>query len=70
MSGSVRENTGIILGSITKTDIPIFITNAELQGILKTQKEPLILDAREDIEYMIGNVPGSRHIRFADLKSS
>lgn len=70
VSGSVRENTGIILGSITKTDIPIFITNTELQGILKTQKEPLILDAREDIEYMIGNVPGSRHIRFADLKSS
>ncbi len=45
------------------------ISNQELSDIIRTKSgDTLILDTREDLEYEIGHIPGSIHIRFADLK--
>jgi rhodanese-related sulfurtransferase len=43
------------------------VSNMEFKQILESGTQFVILDAREDEEYSIGNVPGSRHIRLADL---
>ncbi len=45
------------------------VTNQELEHIIKTKNSQYtILDAREDIEYEIWNIPWSIHYRLADLK--
>lgn len=45
------------------------VTNEELQKIMKeSNQKPFILDAREDLEFEIGHIPESTHIRFADLR--
>jgi rhodanese-related sulfurtransferase len=46
------------------------VTNEEFKQIIKNGKEKItLLDARENIEYENGYLPGSTHIRFADLKA-
>lgn len=46
------------------------VSNRELKEIIESWKSDyMILDAREDIEYTIGGIPWSTHIRFADLKN-
>ncbi len=45
----------------------ISIKNEDFEKLLKTNTGLFILDAREDEEYEIGRMPGSTHIRFADL---
>jgi len=48
----------------------IFITNSELSQILNKQdKNYIILDARENLEYENGYMTDSLHIRFADLQA-
>jgi len=46
-------------------DTLLFISNDEFAAL--DTGTVLLLDAREDEEYEIGNYPGSTHIRFADL---
>lgn len=48
---------------------PLLISNKDFNKIIKASDKPFILDARENLEYDIGKIPGSTHIRFADLKS-
>ncbi len=47
------------------------ITNKALQKILETQSKDayIVLDAREDAEYKNGTLPGSVHIRPADIRA-
>lgn len=46
------------------------LKNSELASWLERKIPPgLLLDVREDYEYRQGAIPGSRHIRFADLKA-
>jgi len=48
----------------------LIATNEEFSQILKNGKDKItILDARENIEYENGFLPGSIHIRFADIKA-
>ncbi len=42
-------------------------TNQELDALMQSGTL-FLLDARENLEYDIGNIPTSTHIRFADLK--
>ena len=60
-TGSVRvESTGSAL----------LISNASLEKLLAwSHTDDIILDAREDLEYSIGHIPESLHIRFADLSA-
>lgn len=44
-------------------------TNQQFQALLEQKADILILDARENIEYINGYLEGSTHIRFADLKA-
>lgn len=49
--------------------INLKITNNELKKIIEwNNKDYIILDAREDVEYENGHIPNSTHIRFADIK--
>lgn len=45
----------------------ISIKNEDFGKLLENESGIFILDAREDEEYGIGRMPGSTHIRFADL---
>ena len=45
---------------------PLVIDNDEFASLLESG-DPYVLDAREDEEYENGNLPGSHHLRFADL---
>lgn len=48
----------------------IVVTNEEFNQIIKNNiTNIIILDARENIEYENGFLPGSTHIRFADIKA-
>lgn len=50
-------------------DLDLKITNQDFEALIKGPQDTyLILDARENIEYENGHLPGSTHIRFADLK--
>jgi rhodanese-related sulfurtransferase len=54
----------------TNKNIDLKIANSELSEIINNKnKDYIILDARENLEYNIWNIPNSTHIRFADLKS-
>lgn len=45
-------------------------TNADFLAALSSDRQDyVVLDAREDVEYEIGHLPGSLHIRAADLKA-
>ncbi len=47
---------------------PAAVSNTEFEAIINgDQSEFLILDAREDIEFELGHIPESLHIRSADL---
>lgn len=48
---------------------PLLISNKDFNKIIQAPDKPFILDARENLEYDIGRIPGSTHIRFVDLKS-
>jgi len=48
---------------------PPYVTNSNFQIVLAKTSNLFILDAREDEEYSIGRFPGSKHIRFADIKA-
>ncbi len=48
-------------------DSEITVNNEDFEKLLKSDPNIFILDAREDEEYEIGHMPGSTHIRFADL---
>ncbi|MBP9758381.1 rhodanese-like domain-containing protein [Candidatus Dojkabacteria bacterium] len=61
--GNVAEQTNNV------TYIAKAISNEELKQLVKINTNHIILDAREDEEYDIGNYPGSIHIRLADLYS-
>ena len=46
------------------------INNFDFKEIIENdEKNYIILDARENLEYENGNLPGSLHIRFADLRA-
>ena len=48
----------------------IVITNQVFKEALNSSRNDyIVLDARENLEYDNGNLPGSIHIRFADLKA-
>lgn len=49
-------------------DKPLLISNKDFNKIIKASNKPFILDARENLEYAIGKIPGSTHIRFVDLR--
>lgn len=69
LSGKVIEDT-ISKKTLDYTSLKLDISNKEVEEILETQKENiLILDAREDLEYLIWNIPWSTHVRFADIKN-
>ncbi len=70
------ENTDIPLFAGNETDfyklnkdLDEKISNAEFRTILGSSaaSDYIILDARENIEYELGHIPGSIHMRFADL---
>lgn len=50
---------------------PLAISNEQFDGILKQRSQSsgayIVLDAREESEVAIGMMPGSTHIRRADL---
>jgi rhodanese-related sulfurtransferase/uncharacterized integral membrane protein len=49
---------------------PEIMTNEAFKTYLDAKRtDMVILDAREDPEYDIGNIPGSLHIRYADLRA-
>jgi rhodanese-related sulfurtransferase len=49
-------------------DLPLLVTNAEFSAALGSKHPPFVLDAREDEEYVYGNLPGAQHhIRMADV---
>lgn len=51
-------------------DIPIVISNNDLKDKINNNKDNyIILDARENLEYEIWNIPWSIHIRYADLQA-
>lgn len=51
-------------------DRNILISNQEFKNVTESGKNGyFILDARENIEFENGNFPGSKHVRFADLKA-
>ena len=47
------------------------ISNKDFSAIYNAMESDkiIILDARENLEYDIGHIPGSTHIRFADLQN-
>lgn len=47
----------------------LLIGNAEFKKALDGGGDYIVLDAREEIEFENGSLPGSTHIRFADLKA-
>lgn len=49
------------------TKVSSFATNQEFQAVLAKGTNVFVLDARENEEYEIGNMPGSTHIRSADI---
>ncbi len=52
------------------SELPLPLTDAEFESLLINGLEnTIVLDAREDIEYELGHLPESVHIRFADLKA-
>lgn len=53
--------------SSSQSLLPIEISNMEAKKLL-SDSWVLFLDTREDLEYQIGNIPGSTHLRFADIK--
>lgn len=74
MSSEVRELTDSANQPVTLLDLnmgtQIDISNSDLNEAVHDQNaEYLILDAREDIEFENGRFPGSKHIRFADIKA-
>lgn len=49
---------------------PPMVTHNEFTALLKDRKNnPIVLDAREDVEWNNGHIPGSLHVRFADLRA-
>ena len=50
-------------------NIDLKISNEEFKkSIVWNNQDYIILDAREDMEYEIGHIPNSIHVRFADIK--
>ena len=48
----------------------IMISNDDLKAVLRREdKDYMVLDAREDIEWETGRLEGATHIRFADLRA-
>ncbi|GAB0175126.1 MAG: hypothetical protein HHAS10_10050 [Candidatus Altimarinota bacterium] len=69
-----QTETSVILSSEIKIDqsssqgiLPLEVDNAEAKNLL-SESGVLFLDTREDLEYEIGNIPNSVHLRFADIK--
>lgn len=48
-------------------DIALSVSNEEFQKILDGDSNHTVLDARENLENAYGKLPGSIHIRYADL---
>jgi predicted sulfurtransferase len=65
---TVPESSSDIPDSIYETP---FISNTDFQNVIKNQETEsyIILDARENLEYAIGHIPGSLHMRDADIQS-
>ncbi|MFH2063039.1 MAG: rhodanese-like domain-containing protein [bacterium] len=67
-SGSDGREAGLLPAVPDQLDwLPLAASNAEFAAALSGGQEMLVLDAREDEEYGYGRLPGSRHVRFADL---
>ncbi len=60
----------IIKNKVKITNSSPTTTNADFLAALASKTQDfVVLDAREDVEYEIGHLPGSLHIRAADLKA-
>lgn len=49
-------------------DTPLSISNTDFDALIQSnQKDYIVLDARENLEYGYGRFPGSVHLRYADI---
>jgi rhodanese-related sulfurtransferase len=72
IDASASTTTVIVIPTTTTSvpELPLMIPNTRFAKLLEDPETTyFVLDAREDVEYEYGNFPGSRHIRYADLKA-
>ncbi len=53
---------------LRRQSLPLYVTNYELRKALESaEKNFIVLDAREDLEFTLGHFKNALHIRYADL---
>lgn len=56
--------------TVASVSLPLMLANTRFSAMIASPTSTyFVLDAREDVEYEYGNFPGSRHVRYADLKA-
>lgn len=61
------EQSKVVAPTLSLQSEAVKITNDDFKSLLVVNKNPFVLDAREDEEFAIGSFPKSTHVRFADI---